>query len=351
MSKVCIIGNSNLKHISLISLYTDYFDEHGISYDIIYIDRYGKVEKSNAENLYPFNIKFSGKKINKILNFFKFRKFSKKIVKENEYEYIITWQSTIAYILFDFLLVKYRKKYIINIRDYIMENNIFIKLILKCLVKNALFTTISSEEFTKFLPKGKYIFVNSINEQIKKGNKKKNFEETVKIGFVGNCRFFDENFKLINSLKNDRRFELWYCGTNSNILKEYASQNRINNVYTMDSFNVEDTEKIMTKFDIINSAFGNDKLNVKTLLPIRLYTAINLYIPILANDKTYLSKIVNENQLGFVINSYENLANNLYNYMKLLEKKSFEQKCDQFMIKAKEQNKNFYMLLDKTFKY
>ena len=40
-SKICIIGTSNIKHISLISLYTKYFDQHGMAYDIIYLDRYG----------------------------------------------------------------------------------------------------------------------------------------------------------------------------------------------------------------------------------------------------------------------------------------------------------------------
>ena len=96
MKKVYIVANSNLKHVSLISLYTNILDKHKITYDIIYIERYGIKEKSNARKLYPFYLQFSGGKINKIKGFLKFRRFAKKIIKENKYDFIIIIATTTA---------------------------------------------------------------------------------------------------------------------------------------------------------------------------------------------------------------------------------------------------------------
>jgi len=354
LKKICIVANSNLKHISLISLYTKILDKYHIAYDIIYIERYGIKEKSNARKLYPFYIKFSGSKVNKIISFLKFRRFAKRIISENNYDFIITWQTTTAYILFDLLILKYKKRYCINIRDYIMENILPIRFILILLLKCSKFTTISSKKFVEFLPKHNYILVNSINDDIiteknsNMTNTKKVIKYPIKIGFVGNCRFFDENIKLINALKNDKRYELWFCGTNSEYLSEYAKEHKISNVKTIGGFSVEETEKIMSKFDLINSAFGNEKINVKTLTPIRLYTAMKLHIPILVNNKTQLSDIVFENKLGFVIESYDKLADEIEKYIKTINFDDFINNSNKFLKISKKENLIFEKLVKET---
>ena len=92
-SKICIIGTSNIKHISLISLYTKYFDQHGMAYDIIYLDRYGIEEKTTAANVYRYTESNAQGKIGKLKMFMHFRRYTKKILRENKYEYVITWQS------------------------------------------------------------------------------------------------------------------------------------------------------------------------------------------------------------------------------------------------------------------
>lgn len=93
------------------------------------------------------------------------------------------------------------------------------------MVEKSALTTISSEGFFEFLPQGRYTRVNSINEEVLhfKRNQKLNQDGAkIKIGFVGNCRFFNENQRLIDTLRDDDRYEMWYCGTNSDIFKKYG---------------------------------------------------------------------------------------------------------------------------------
>lgn len=348
MSKICILGASNIKHISLISLYTKYFDKQQIPYDIIYMDRYGIEEKTNAQNQFRYKSNIISSKFDKIKAFLGFRRFCKKILKKNKYQCVITWQTTVAYLLADVLLSKYKHKYIVNIRDYIAENNKIIRLILKKLVKEASLVTISSEGFKEFLPKGNYTRVNSINDNILNGCasvKVSARKLPYKIGFAGNCRYFRESYKLIQALANDSRFEIWYCGTNSEVLSKYAMEHGVSNVYTTPAFAPNETLDIFSQFDIVNSAFGSDAMDNRTLMPIRLYTAISMHIPMLVSERTQLAKEVDFWKIGFVIEDYSTLADELYNYFVSQDKVEFAMSCDRYIDRARSENKVFYKRL------
>lgn len=348
MSKICIVGASNIKHISLISLYTKFFDDNNISYDIIYMDRYGIEEKTNAQNQFCFH---SGKidgKADKLKAFLGFRRFAKRIIRENRYELIITWQTTSAYLFADLLLGVYKNRFIINVRDYVAENNKVIRVVLRQLVKHAAMVAISSEGFLEFLPQGDYTRVNSINDDILKFYEpivRDSLQEPFRIGFAGNCRYFRESYKLIECLGNDSRFELWYCGTNSEVLADYAAQKGIANVKTMPAFSPKDTLSIFSKFDIVNSAFGSDAWDNRTLMPIRLYTAISMHLPMLVSCGTQLAKEVAKGQIGFVIEDYSTLADDLYNYLVSQDKKEFAMACDKYIEQARRENELFYKKL------
>lgn len=140
MKKVCIVGAMNIKHMSLISLYTKYFDDNGISYDLIFMDRYGIDEKSTATNKYTLHVNMNREwsKFKKLLVYIKFRKYAKSIIFKNKYDIVITWQTFTAYLLADILMTKYKDRYIVNVRDYIIENIPIVKYLLKKWLKSQL---------------------------------------------------------------------------------------------------------------------------------------------------------------------------------------------------------------------
>ena len=64
--------------MTLVSLYTSYFQKNEIPYDIIYIDKYGINESNEAANVYKFRSKNTKNKISKIINVLKFTSYAKK---------------------------------------------------------------------------------------------------------------------------------------------------------------------------------------------------------------------------------------------------------------------------------
>jgi hypothetical protein len=208
MSKrICILSMQNFKHMTLISLYTSFFEKHNIDYDVIYIDKYDEIEETKAKNVYRYRLKIDKdwSKTRKILAYWSYKKYAIKILDKNKYDFIIIWRCEIALMFSSYLIKNLKNKYCINFRDYCMENNPIIRRIVKKLISFSCFNTISSEGFRSFLPKHEYIFIHSFNKTLFPDNYYVNnlvkTKSPIHICFIGNVRFLDCNKELMNTLK------------------------------------------------------------------------------------------------------------------------------------------------------
>lgn len=358
MKKICILSTVNIKHMSLIKLYTDYFDSNKIQYDIIYIDKYKEKENINAKKVYRYNLKIDREWniLKKIRKYYSFRPYAKKIIKENKYDFIIVWNSLTAILFSDFLISRFKKKYCLNIRDYFFEKNIFIYLLQKKLIVNSKFTTISSKGFEEFLPKYKYIKIHSLNlSLLDRCEKRKDLiseEKPIRITFIGYVRFFEEDKKLIDELGNDSRFILQFFGQGAEVLNEYAKNKNYNNVICSGRFPVEDTYIYLNKTDIINNLYGSGKIELDTAISIKLYYGVFLRLPIIGFKNTYTSKVLEENNLGIAIEkNYENLGDTLYDWYRNIDFEKFKCKCNEFIEEVQIENKELYTQIDKEVSY
>ena len=118
--KICILSAVNIKHMSLITLYTEFFKEHGIKFDIVYMDKYGEEEEFPAEHIYRYENKVNKHlpKYIRGLKYFKFIGYAKKILKQNHYDFIIVWNDVAIFLLGTYLARKYKGRYCLNVRDY-----------------------------------------------------------------------------------------------------------------------------------------------------------------------------------------------------------------------------------------
>ncbi|MGL4990283.1 MAG: hypothetical protein ACRC57_03825 [Sarcina sp.] len=350
--KIAIISIVNIKHMSLIKVYTNILEKFDIEYDVIYIDKYREYEEIGATNIYKYELAVNRehKRIKKIFKYINFRKYAIPIMKANSYDFIIVWRTETALLFFDYLFIKAPKKYCINIRDYCGEKRYIIKKILGFLINKASFTTISSVKFKSFLPKNDYIHLHSFNESILKKSTvrtKLNKKNKLKIGFIGYVRFYEYNKKILNELKNDDRFILQYFGAGSEILEKYCNENEIINVEFLGNFNVEDTSKLLEKVDIINNLYGNNEIALDTAISIRYYYGIYLKLPILVCKDTYMQEITRG--LSFIFdNDFENLGDRIYHWYHTLNFKEFSEICERKILAIKEENKKFCEIFEKV---
>lgn len=333
--------------MSLISIYTKYFEEHGIEYDIIYMDKYNEEEEIGAKNIYRFvNVIYrKWSKIHKVIKYSKFISYAKKIIKREKYDKIIVWNDVAILMFGMFLARQFKHKYCLNCRDYNGENHPIVYYVFKKVIENSYFTTISSGGFKTFLPKHEYIDLYSYNDKLLQNCEPRHNLSNVplRIGFVGNVRFFEENYKLLNSLRNDSRYEIHYHGSNADIIEDYAKNNGFNNVICSGAFQVNETGRYLDECDIINNIFGNESIAVKTLTSIRLFHAAYMHMPILVSKDTYMEELIKAYGIGYIIDfNDKDLAEHLYEWYKNINFEELERNCNRLISVATESNNDFY---------
>lgn len=348
MSRICILSAVNIKHMAMISLYTERLLRDGLAFDIVYMDKYGENEEFPANNKYVFTniIDHSQPRWKKALRYLRFRKYAIKVLDSNRYDFIIVWNDVAIIMFADYLARKWKGKYCLNIRDYCYQDKKPMYWFFKWVIGNAAFNTTSSSGYTVFLPKADYIQVHSLNMPVlRKLTPRTSFRaenEPIRIGFVGYVRFFEINTRLLNIFKNDSRFELHYYGSHSEYLQEYAQTNGIRNARFHGSFPVQDTNLFLERIDIVNNLYGNQTKSLDYALSIKLYNGVWCRLPILVCPGTYMEKIAEEYEIGFTVHSYDDdLKNRIYDWYRNMDFYSFNKGCERFIATVEKENLDF----------
>ena len=334
--KVAIVSVSDVRNMTMISIYTDYFEKEGISYELICTDRY-KDGKSTWRNAIIHTIKIPGLNSGKIKNFMgflRFRGFAIETLKKEKYDYVVVWNEHTAVILSDFL-IKY-SPYCVNIRDIVLTNLPFYFRRLSAVVKKSDFSTWCAPKGKELLPNYDYTIVMNQNKslvdgaRVEKGFIKK--DKVIHIGVVGYIRHIDESKELMKAFINDDRFVIQFFGTGAELLQEYAEQIGMKNIEISGTFPAERTKEYLDKIDVINVYIGDGKERIDQSLgaPIRYGYSSLLYKPAIVSPNTYLSERTRELNIAYTVKDFKNLPDQFYEWYSGLDFETFKKGCDEF---------------------
>ncbi|MDF1616955.1 hypothetical protein [Petrocella sp. FN5] len=353
MARIAILSTVNFKHMTVLTLYTDFLDRNEIPYDVIYIDKYGESEENNAVDTYSYQLSINREWnfLRKLRRYYGFHSFAKKIIKGKDYDFLIVWNSFTAIMFIDLLVLKFKGKYAFNIRDYNFEKIPFVYFLMKLIIKKSSFTTISSYGFKKFLPKHEYLSIHSFNENIllniepRENMSRKSLP--IRISFIGYVRFFENDKKLIDLLGNDNRFIVQFFGEGAQYLKEYAEDNNYKNVICVGRFKPSDTSSFLAITDIVNNLYGYGKIELDTAISIKSYYAAYLNIPILVFKDTYMEEATRG--FNFICDlESQSFPDDLYNWYTSINHDMLKLNCNQYLVEAKQENTYFKSILEKT---
>ncbi|WP_414055455.1 capsular biosynthesis protein [Macrococcus equi] len=345
--RIAIISSANIMHMTLISHYTNLIDLKDHTLDLIYMDKYGESEDFEANNIFRYETKVNAddNKLVKIKKYYGFKKFVKTVINNNDYDLYIIWNSYTAQLLGPKFFKNIKGNYILNIRDYTYEKNYLIFKRLEYIIKNSIFTTVSSEGFYDFLPKStKYLMLHSINSKIiKQKNDTISISNTrpIKISFIGNVRFYEQNILLINAFKNNKKFLLQYYGVGSEPLKEYCTKNSIENVKFLGRFKPEETIKLLQDTDILNNYYGNQSIALTKAISIRMYYSIFMLKPIIVAPNTITSQITEDIGIGFSREINSNYPEQLENWYLNIDNEEILKNRDFYLEKIHKDNSLF----------
>lgn len=351
-ARVCLVSIRNLSYITQLPKYLAAFCGE---MDIIYWNRYSKQETCPAHCLYSYNypLKDDDSTIKKIIGYLKFRRFAIKALKANNYDYIIVLPTQTGILLYDYLVVHMRGKYLLAIQDYTAEYKFIFKHLMSYLVKNAKIVTITSPAFRNFLPTGKYVIDHNYEPFDKKiiieyRAKKRVIDLTrpIVISCVGGIRFYDSFSRLIQVFANDKRFILRFDGVGAEKLLPVCEKIGARNVVLNGGFNRRETARINAEGDIANNYFGNNSPFLNYALSNRLYNAAQLGMPIIVCKNTYTETITKKYGFGYSLDLNDLLCKNkLYDWYIQLNMDDLYAGCDAFIEQAKQDDVTLHRIL------
>ncbi|PKM70147.1 MAG: hypothetical protein CVU94_00440, partial [Firmicutes bacterium HGW-Firmicutes-19] len=123
LNGICFISLTNLYLVPYLAKYKSIIKS---DVSIIYWDRHSLDETFGNSKIYRYYSPMNegSSRLSKLAGYFGFCTFVRKTLKERKFEKIVLLHSVVGIFLFDLLVRKYKKRFIVDIRDYTFERNI-----------------------------------------------------------------------------------------------------------------------------------------------------------------------------------------------------------------------------------
>lgn len=335
--KILIVGFTKLKFMPYLRFYIDNLNASNFTIHLITWNRDLKEDEIIVDNIHIHEFREyqldEVPKYKKIMNFIKFRKFSINKMKNLDFDKLIILHTLPGVILFDQLLFYYRKKYILDYRDFTFENYSIYRLIINILINFSYATFLSSIEFKKNLTKSKD-YVISHNLLLDSLNYRSEFKINrklpIRIGFWGFIRQYNLNKIFIEKISLDSRFELHYFGREQKTaldLKKFVLECNAKNIFFHGEYSPKDRYIFKDKIDIIHNCYIDDKI-MKNAVSNKFYDGIIFSIPQICYPNTFMSKLVCDARVGIQSSPFsDKFLDDIYNYYININTTEFNKNC------------------------
>lgn len=340
--KILIMGFTKIKYMPYMNFYLDNIDRANHEVHILYWNRDLQSEdlsKYAGCTFHEFKCyqEDDVSKFSKIKSFAKYRKFAKRLLKNEKFDFLFVLHSLTGVLVADVLKKHYRDKYIFDYRDSTYEGFAPFKKIVASITRNARATFVSSDAFRRFLPedcKDKiYTSHNLLMDSLEHRDEKILYgvpSDKIRIAFWGFIRHEEINMEIIRKIAADSRFELHYYGREQQValdLKAYVSELNAKNVFFHGEYTPEQRYEFVRQTDIIHNIYYDE--NMMLAMGNKYYDGVIFRIPQICMPGSFMGESVERAGVGCLCSPYENnFVKKIYEYYISLDQETFSKACD-----------------------
>lgn len=351
---VGIIYPQDIRYCPYLGRYTEALRQAGAPFDLIWWERWETPPTtplpeaaSGAEERHVFSrySRMDQPPLGKLGDFAAYSRYVRKVIRERGYERLILLGTMSAMLLGDLLTGRYKKRFILDIRDYSYERLAFYKALEARIVDASALTCISSDGFREFLPKDRpYVLADNFTDgdiAAAKGMRfcKKSPGEPIRLSYVGFIRYFQENRKILDRLVDDERFLISYHGTGADYdkLLAYQRQRACGRLEVTGYYDFgRDKAALCERADLINNFYPHTLAIQRLATTNKYYDGLIYHRPQLVSADTFSQKLVEDGGVGCALRiDQADFANRLYDYYHQLDEDAFNQNADLAMEKIR----------------
>ncbi len=345
MIGIIIVGEIELSPFA--KKYITEMEKRSIPYEIIHWNRSGKKSEDDEKHRTYFEqVDRYGSLLKKVKPFYNFRKFAKKLIKQQKYEKLIILTTQTAIILFDVVLSRrYRNKFFFDYRDTSYEYIGLYRRFINKIIKNSYATSISSPGFKKYLTDKKELIVAHNFQDRYYENRvlacAPRKSEKIVIGYIGYLREFEYLKKFVDIFGKDDRFLFNIHGSGDCVeeLSEYAS--KYNNATVFGAYKEDEKMDIVDSFDMICYNYPYSFVNYPAIAN-KFYDGMIRKKPMFGNSRTYSGELVEKYGLGISLDEEETqISQKIFEYFENFDAKKFAENCENFLKTVLEDDKKY----------
>jgi hypothetical protein len=335
--KILIMGFTKIKYMPYMNFYVENLDCMQNEVHLLYWNRDCKDEISPSRKITYHELSLYQEddvaKFKKILSFYQYRRFALNLLEDEQFDLVIVLHSIPGVLINDYLIERYKGKYILDYRDYTYENIKLYKKVIHKLVNNSYSTFVSSNAFREILPLSEKIYTshNILVDSLNHRNALKIKDVPIKLSFWGFIRHEKINREIIKKLANDGRFELHFYGREQTVainLKKYVSEIGAKNVFFHGEYKPVDRYEFAKSTSIIHNLYDNDVTMTKAMAN-KYYDGMIFRIPQICNLGSYMGGEITKAGIGLACDPYtDTFPDAIYEYYTNLDMELFSINCD-----------------------
>lgn len=340
--KILIMGFTKIKYMPYMNFYFDNIDKVENDVHILYWNRDLKsddLSKYDGCAFYEFKRyqEDDVSKLSKVASFAKYRKFAKRVLINEKFDFVFVLHSLTGVLVADVLKKHYCGKYIFDYRDSTYEAFSPFKKVVASITRNSRATFVSSDAFRKFLPadcaEKIYTSHNILMESLAHRDEKKLYgipSGKIRIAFWGFIRHEEINKEIIHKVAADSRFELHYYGREQQValnLKAYTAEINAKNVFFHGEYTPEQRYEFVRETGIIHNIYYDN--NMMLAMGNKYYDAAVFYIPLMSMKMSFMAETSQKAGIGFAADPYDDdFLDKLFGEYANLDKDKFRMNCD-----------------------
>lgn len=334
------------KYLPYVCIYEDILNRNNIEFDILCWNRKGD-EIEYKKNVYTFDKTINDRDFY-LIKFFLYLRFFLYVfshLKQQQYNRIIVSTISLSLCMLPLLVSFYKNKYIFDIRDNTSVMNIkVVRMLFNMIVKNSMFTSISSAGFCTFLPKNaNYVITHNVVPAIMNQKYKvtDSISYPIKIGTIGLLRV-EPNIVLMKELGNKIDYDVRFYGRSdaNSILEEYSKKNRLYNVSFYGWYPKSEEPNIVAGLDFLSIYLCHD-INSDILMTNRIYLGALFRKPMIVNANTFQGIMVKKYKMGVLIDDEKQIETKIASYVEKFNSIEFDKGCQDFLDMVYNDMKNY----------
>lgn len=270
----------------------------------------GNIEFEDKENYIYSSNEGYGKKIKKLLGMKNYLNFIKQTINNYNPEIVIAsqWDMLLLTILSDFKgkiiyenldLPTSSNKVIL--KTLLLLEKVMLKKIAGIIYASRFFIPLYSKYKIKELLLENYPLREIDEKEFEIGKRKK-----LRISFIGGLRYFETMKNLLIASQDKENIEIYLIGKGpeNDKFKNFINENRLKNIFIIDSYKYEEIKKLYLNTDFVWAVYPNRDYNVKFAISNKFFESILFEKPCFFAKDTLLGDFVEQNQIGITVDPY-----------------------------------------------